>query len=158
MRVARPLAISAVVVLGLSAGAMLTEAVVFVDYWRSLSPDAFLDWFGKHEPALVAFFGPLQMAALLLILLAVLAHAFPRRQGLGLLGVSAALSIAVLGLYGLYFKDVNAAFVARSIAIGDVPAELERWATWQWARTGVGVSAFVAALLAVCPRPKARSE
>ena len=150
MRLAKQLAISAVVVLGLSAGAMLTEAVVFVDYWRSLAPEAFLDWFGKNEPALVAFFGPLQMAALLLTLLAVLAHAFPRREGLGLLGTSAVLSIAVLGLYGVYFKDVNASFVARSIAPGDVPAELARWASWQWVRTGVGISAFVAALLAVC--------
>ncbi len=150
MRVARPLALSAVVVLGLSAGAMLTEAVVFVDYWRSLSPDEFLAWFGKHEPELVAFFGPLQTAGLLLTLLAVFAHAFPRREGFGLFGISAALSIAVLGLYVAYFKDVNAGFVARSISADEVPAELLRWANWQWARTGLGIGAFVAALFAAC--------
>jgi hypothetical protein len=150
MRLARPLALSAVVVLGLSAGAMLTEAVVLVDYWRSLKPEEFLDWFGKHEPELVAFFGPLQTAGLLLTLLAVLAHAFPRREGSRLLGFSAALSIAVLGLYVAYFKDVNAGFVARSISADEVPAELVRWANWQWARTGIGIGAFVSALLAVC--------
>ena len=129
---------------------MLTEAVVFVDYWRSLPPLEFLDWFGKYEPALVGFFGPLQTAGLVLTLFAVFAYAFPRREGLGLLVLAAALSIAVLGLYIVYFKEVNASFVARSISESDVSAELERWALWQWARTGVGIGAFVAALLALC--------
>jgi hypothetical protein len=136
---------------------MLTEAVVFVDYWRSLPPEEFLDWFGKHEPALVAFFGPLQTAGLVLTLFAVFAYAFPRREGLGLLAFAAALSVAVLGLYVVYFKEVNASFVTRSISVGDVAAELERWAAWQWARTGVGFGAFVAALLAVC-RPDTSPE
>jgi hypothetical protein len=149
MLAARFLARFAVIVLGLSAGAMFTEAVVFVDYWRSLSPAEFLDWFGKNEPALVAFYGPLQTSALILTVLATLAHAFPRRSGLAEWIAATALSIAVLAMYAAYFKDVNASFVARSIGVSEVSAELRTWAAWQWVRTGVGTGAFLAGLLAV---------
>ena len=149
MRAAEAIALAAVVVLGLSAGAQLTEAVVFVGYWRSLPTEEFLAWFGKNEPRLVAFYGPLQVSALIVTALATLAHALQRRQGLGPLIVAVASSMVVLALYGIYFEDVNASFVARSIDVSEVPAELERWAAWQWLRTAVGTAAFVAGIVAV---------
>ncbi len=40
--VASTAALLAVIALGLSAGAMLTEGAVLVPYWRSLPPDSFL--------------------------------------------------------------------------------------------------------------------
>lgn len=144
-----------VIVLGLSAGAMLTEAIPFVSYWRSLPPDEFLDWFADNEPRLVAFYAPLQTTTLVVTVLATLAHAFPRRDGLVQWIAATALSIVVLALYGIYFKDVNAAFVARTIAAADVGSELERWAAWQWVRTVVGTAAFAAGLLAVCRAERA---
>jgi hypothetical protein len=135
---------------------MLTEAVLLVGYWRSLPAEEFLVWFGRYEPALVAFFGPLQTGGLLLSLLAVFAYAFPKRPGFGELAVSAALSIVVIGLYLAYFDDVNGAFVKGTFPLAEVPGELERWSRWQWVRTGVGFAAFVMALLALRHGPRER--
>ena len=59
-RVFTTIALAAVVALGLSAGAMRTEAVVFVSYWRTLPAGDFLRWFGENDALLVDFFGPLQ--------------------------------------------------------------------------------------------------
>ncbi len=149
MTVSTLVALAAVVALGLSAGAMLTEAVVFVGYWRSLAPADFLAWFRDNEPRLVSFFGPLQFASAALA--AVAAALCGRRGGAGgvLLGVAALLAVAAIALYPLYFRNANAGFATATIRPADVPTELARWASWQWVRTGIGVGAFVAALLAV---------
>lgn len=138
--------LAAVLCLGISAGAMLTEAVVLVDYWRSLSAADFLAWFAKNEPGLTAFYGPLQtVSGVLVAATALLAR---KRAGAGLYLVATILAIFALALYPLYFRDVNASFVAATIAPERVPEALASWSRWQWLRTAVGVSAFAAALLA----------
>ena len=37
-----------VVLLGVTAGAMLAEAAVLVPYWRSLAPVDFFDWYSAN--------------------------------------------------------------------------------------------------------------
>lgn len=148
-RLSTAVALAAVLALGLSAGAMLTEAAVLAPSWRAASAEDFLDWFGNNEPRLVAFYGPLEIASTLLAIGAASLYGLQRRAGGGLLALSAALSVVVLLLYPLYFEQVNASFVARSIASADVAVELARWQAWQWLRTAIGFAAFAAALLAV---------
>jgi hypothetical protein len=143
------LAALAVVALGLSAGSMLTEATVLVGYWRSAPPEEFLAWFRRYEPTLVAFYGTIEVVALIAAFLALFAHAFPKRPGFAETATAAGLSIVVLALYLLYFEDVNAAFVTGLIPVDEVAAELERWGRWQWLRTGVGLVAFAMSVLAL---------
>jgi hypothetical protein len=92
-------AFTAVVALGLSAGAMLTEAVVLVSYWRSLPAPDFLKWFGENEPRLVAFYSPLQIASTALTIAAACLFRLQLRTGGYLLIMSALLAIAVLITY-----------------------------------------------------------
>ena len=143
------LAALSAVALGLSAGAMLTEATVLVGFWRAAPPEEFLAWFRRYEPTLVAYYGTVEVAALLAAFLALFAHAFPKRPGFAETATAAGLSIVVLALYLLYFEDVNAAFVAGVIPASEIAAELERWSRWQWLRTGVGVVAFAMSVLAL---------
>ena len=138
-----------VVALGLSAGAMLTEAVVLVDIWRAMPPADFLLWFAENETHLVAFYGPLQTATTLLVLLSAAVSTLTRRPGSVWWAVSALLSIGVLALFFLYFSAANASFARQTLALEAVPAELLRWGKWQWLRTAVGVAAFAAALRAL---------
>jgi hypothetical protein len=122
---------------------------VLVPYWRALPAPDFLAWFRENEPRLVAFYGPLQVATALVAVAAAAVCRRRRRGGSGLLGTAALLAVGVLGLYPLYFRDVNASFVAGTVAPDAVGAELGRWSAWQRLRIGLGVGAFVVALLAV---------
>lgn len=139
------LALLAVAVLGLSAGAMLAEAAVLVPHWRALPPGEFLGWYAANASRLLDFFGPLEIAALALAILA----AAVRRRGRGAMTAAAALALAVLVPFPLYFRAVNASFADGSIAHDAVAGELARWAAWHWARTVIGVAAFGAGLLAL---------
>ena len=53
----------AVLLLGVTAGAMLAEAAILVPYWRSLAPADFFDWYAAHASLLVDFYSPLEIAS-----------------------------------------------------------------------------------------------
>jgi hypothetical protein len=138
----------AVVLLGLSAGASLTEAVVLVPEWRALPAARFLQWFHANEPRLTAFFGPLQLAALVASVAAAWLAVVARRPGAMMAVVSAALIAAVIVMYFVHFRGTNARFFAGTVPADAVAGELSRWAAWHWVRTALGIGAFAAGLAA----------
>ena len=135
----------ATLALGLGAGAMLAEAAVLVPWWRSMPPEAFLRWYAENARRLFEFYGPLEIVAAGLSLVAAILDRRTRRAFLA----PALLSLAVLAAFPIYFRDVNASFETGAIGVDRVPAELARWAAWHWGRTVLGVLAFATALLAV---------
>jgi len=146
----------AAIALGLSAGAMLAEQMVLVPYWRSLPPADFLRWFAANEPRLVAFYGPLEIASVALTFLATAVCITRRERGIGRLVLASLLAASVLAVYPMYFQAANARFVAGTIDVAGVVAELGRWQRWQWLRVALGVGAFIAAVAALAPGPAGR--
>jgi len=131
------------VALGLMAGALLAEGAILVRFWRSMQPEAFLGWYKEHAALLQKFFGPLEVAA---AVLTIVAATLSRSS---LLIVSALLAVAVLAVFPLYFQRANTSFAKGTIAATRVAEELRRWAAWHWSRTVMAVAAFLAAVVAV---------
>ena len=139
----------AVIVSGVSCGAMLTGAMVMVPFWRSIPAAEFLTWFGANADRMQFYFGLLQVATIILAITSAILFRIGRRPGTVLLSIAAVLAVAVLTAYPLYFRAANASFVATTVPIAEVPAELARWAAWQWVRTVAGLFAFAFTLLGV---------
>jgi hypothetical protein len=148
------LCLASVAVLGLCAGAMLTELLVLVPHWQALPPQEFLAWFRANSARLTRFYGTLEVAALGAAIAAALPFLRARSAQRTATLVAAGLACAVLATFLVYFGKANASFETGSIALSDVPAELVRWARWQWLRVALGLGAFGAALLAL-RRPRA---
>ncbi len=142
-----------VITLGLSSGAMLTEAVVLVGYWRSLPPQEFLNWFKSNEPLLTSFFGTLQILSLVLTVISIGLFRYLHRST-SIFLVSVVFSVLVLATYFLYFKGVNTSFLEGTIKLDMVANELIVWGLWQWIRTALGVGAFITAILATQEKTK----
>ncbi len=143
------LSILGVLVLGVTAGAMLAEAAILVPYWRSLAPADFFDWYAANASLLVDFYSPLEIASVLVALVCAVLYSAQSRPGARLWWVAALLSILVIATFFVYFKDANADFANRAIAEDSLPAALVTWSTWQWGRVGVGCAAFAASVLAI---------
>jgi hypothetical protein len=135
--------------LGLFAGAMLTEGMVLVPYWRSLSPAAFFAWYAANDRRLLRFFGQLTSATALLVVAAAVMALWTGHPAATHAVTSAALMIAVVASFPLYFKRANESFAAASIAPADIAAELARWAAWHWVRTAVSFIALFSAMAAL---------
>ena len=135
--------------LGVSAGAILTGAVILVPFWQAVPPADVLTWFAANAQRMLYFYGPLQSAgALLAVGVAVAVILGGSSNRLSAI-VAAVLALAVFVPYFLYFQHANASFANATITVADVPRELTRYAQWQWSRTGLSLAAFVASLLAL---------
>ena len=139
----------AAIALGLSAGALLAEGAVLVPFWRSQQPESFLAWYREHAALLLRFFGPLEVVATVIAILAAQLAWISGRGGAYLVIVSALLAVAVLASFPLYFQRANASFAAGTIAVDQVAQELRHWALWHWARTAIATASFILAVLAL---------
>ncbi len=137
--------------LGVFAGAMLTEALVLLPYWRSLRAAEFLSWYAVHGARLQGFFGPLTWIAGLLSLVAAIVSLWAGDEGKVAATSAALLMLAAVATFFLYFERANGSFASGSIDLAALPAELGRWATWHGARTGLSLAAVGSALLALQP-------
>ena len=139
----------AAIALGLMAGALAAEGSILVPFWRSLSPEAFLIWYKRHAILLLWFFGPLEVGAVLLSIVAAALGWIGDTSGRQLFTASAVLGVVLLALFPFYFQRVNASFTAGTIPLIDVPEELQRWSNWHWIRTLIAAVAFVIAVIAL---------
>jgi hypothetical protein len=144
----------AVIVLGLSAGAVLAEGAVLVPYWRSLPPASFLAWYRDNGKLLLRFFGPLEVVAAVLTMLAAFMSWTPGNPAALPLKISSLLAVLVLAAFPMYFQRVNASFADGTIEADEVAEELRRWSRWHWARVAVATAAFVAAASAMAVAPR----
>lgn len=133
--------------LGVSAGAMLAAGAVLVPHWRTLPAPDFFTWYAANGPRMYVLFSSLQAPAALLALAAAIAAWRAGTSDRRLWAIAAACALAVFVPYFAFFQQANAGFAAATTA--DVPAELARYAAWQWLRIGLGVGAFAASLLAL---------
>jgi hypothetical protein len=138
----------ATIALGLTAGALLAEALVLVPFWRSVPPTSFLSWYKINARRLYNFFAPLEVSTAALTVSAAILHGLTASTGNGLRYTAAILMVTVLAVFPIYFQRANASFADGSIAVERVAEELCRWGTWHWARTGIAIAAFACALLA----------
>jgi len=142
-------ALVATIALGVMAGALVAEGALLVPFWRSLQPADFLAWYKQHAALLQGFYGPLEVAAAVLTLLAAVLKWIIRDDGRYWLVSSAILGVLVLAVFPMYFQRANTNFRTGSIAIEHVQHELLQWSHWHWGRTMLSIAAFSAAVVAV---------
>ena len=137
----------ACLLVGLLAGGMLLIGVAFVSFWQSLSPSDFQTWFASHSHLIGRLMIPLGSGSIVVTLAALVATWHdPARRLWSLIAALAAIGVMVT--YPIFFAGTNDAFVRGGLSDSAARALLDRWATWHWFRTGLGIVGFVAALRA----------
>jgi hypothetical protein len=143
-----PLTLFAIAALGTFFGAMLTEGFVLVPYWRSLPAAHFYLWYGANDTRLVGFFGPLTWLAGLSALAAAGVSLWTAAPGRWYAAAAAACALAAVSTFFVYFERANGAFSQGQMPADELRVELERWAAWHRARSGLSLAALTAAVLA----------
>ena len=138
--------ILATVSIGLLVGSLLTEGCLLVPYWRSLSADRFHELYRDLHPRLYRYFTPLTIGTLILSMASAGTAVAVSSPGMWATVSSAALTLGAAGTHEIYFGKANARFAQGTLADVDLAAELARWSVWNWARVGLGLLAFGAAI------------
>ncbi|MEL6729298.1 MAG: DUF1772 domain-containing protein [Pseudomonadota bacterium] len=133
--------------LGLLAGALLTEGMILVPYWRKMDPAEFFRLHGDMGPSLFRYFAPLTTAAVLFaVLAAIMTLTSPTLSYARLIAGGGAM--LTLMIFFIYFKTANQSFADQSLSHDALKPELTRWATWHWIRTAIIFTAFACAVVA----------
>jgi hypothetical protein len=122
---------------------------VFVSFWKSLPPSDFQSWFASYSHLIGRLMIPLgaaSVAAAAATLVACWSGSWTRRRWLLVAALSA---IGVMVTYPIFFAGANESFVRGGLSNSAAQSLLDRWATWHWIRTGLGVVGFFAALRAL---------
>ena len=147
--VASALLILTCLVLGLLAGGMLVIGMSFVSFWKSLSPSDFQAWFASYSHLIGRLMIPLGGGGVAVTVMAAAAcwsGSATRRRWLL---IAALCAFGVMATYPIFFAGANEAFGRGGLSDSVARALLDRWATWHWIRTGLGIVGFVAALRAL---------
>lgn len=142
---ARLLNLLSVIALSLFSGAFLFIALVVVKFWQAVKPDVFLDWMSQHFFRFPVLMVPLNMIALLLTI-AAFGTAWKSQPATRLaLGLSSICIFFCTLTFPIYFAGANTEFLDQAIALPQISAAIDRWATWHWVRTGLAISALISA-------------
>jgi len=135
--------------LGVFLGAQITEGVLFVPYWKALSPKEFFELHQTYGKKIHQFFAPLTIIATVLPLLT-LAYGLitntPGNLSLILMGI---FTVGFFSTYFLYFKKANKLFAEARIPYKDLPAALNKWGNWHWGRIVFEFMALVCSMIAL---------
>lgn len=134
--------------LGLLVGALLAEAFLLVPYWRTLPAPVFFELHKDYGPRLYRFFAPLTIAGTLLPAVSAVAAILSSTATLPVV-LAGALSLAMVAIYGVYFKSANASFAQGRLTPAELSEELARWHRWHSVRLIIGLAAFALSLIAL---------
>jgi hypothetical protein len=148
-RAARVVDTTAVAATAAFAGGALLSQTVIVPNWRAMDPTAFLRHFATEGPVTGATVFPFEVASVILLCLAAYSAARNRRPGRLAWALAAASMVGTFVLLPIYFLPTNVAMLDPAFPPHAVPAELAAWYRWNWARTGLGLTAAVLACAAL---------
>jgi hypothetical protein len=143
-------------VLGWLDGGMLVIGVALVSFWKSLSPSDFQAWFASHSHLVGRLMIPLGVGGIAVTVAAVVACWQGSATGRRWLLIAAVSAMGVMVTYPLFFEATNEAFVRGGLSDSAARSLPDRWATWHWFRTGLGLVGFIAAVRALHGRASNR--
>ncbi len=125
---------SLVSVFSIFIGGQLTEAVLLVPYWQSLSATDFYSYYNEFGPSIGQFYTVLTIvAALIPISLAIYCKKInPVAFKLAL--SSSFFAILFVSSFYLYFKEANELFYEAALSDIELKNELVTWSYWHWGR------------------------
>lgn len=132
--------------LGIFFGTQLTEAILFVPYWKNLSADDFFTLHKIYGKKLHLFYAPLTIIAAILPVVTLIYSLISNAKTDFLLWTMSLFTILFFSSYYLYFKEANTAFANRLISNETLPLELIKWGNWHWGRVICEAIAFTSGL------------
>lgn len=128
-------------------GAMLVIGLVLGNYWKSLPPAEFLDWFATNSNLVARVIPLFVVPALVGLMGGVICdwHAPPRTLWLAALVCMA----GILAITFFFHLPMNSVFNAKAVPLADVSGMLDRWLWLHAIRIVLGLSASIFCILAI---------
>lgn len=123
-----------IVIFSIFIGSQITEGVLLVPYWQSLSSAEFYAYYSEFGPSIGRFYTVLTIiSALIPIFLAIYCRRM-NGDAFKFALISSFFAILFVASFYLYFKGTNELFYQAALSDSALKDELVRWSYWHWGR------------------------
>ncbi len=125
---------SSVVIFSIFIGSQITEGILLVPYWKSLSSNDFFAYYQQFGPSIGQFYSILTIiAALIPIVISIYCKRIDSKA-FKLALCSSFFALLFIACFYVYFKGANALFYQGTLSDVTLKKELVRWSYWHWGR------------------------
>ena len=125
---------SSVAIFSIFIGSQITEGVLLVPYWKSLSSNDFYSYYARFGPSIGQFYTILTIVAALIPISISIYCKRINSKALNLAIISSFFAILFITCFYVYFKDTNELFYQASLSDVELKKELVTWSYWHWGR------------------------
>ena len=115
-------------------GSQITEGLLLVPYWKSLSPDEFYDYYSQFGLLIGRFYTVLTIIAACISIATSLYCMYVKSKALRDSLVSSVFILLCIAVFYLYFKDANQQFFTANLNPVQLKSALETWEYLHWFR------------------------
>jgi len=123
-----------VAIFSIFLGSQITEGVILVPYWQSLSSDDFYSYYSKFGPSIGRFYTVLTIVAVLIPISVSIYCKSINSKGLKYALISSFFAVLFLSSFYFYFKGTNELFYQAAFNDVELKKELVVWSYWHWGR------------------------
>ncbi|MFT7037225.1 MAG: hypothetical protein ACJA2S_005769 [Cyclobacteriaceae bacterium] len=137
-----------VAIFSIFIGSQITEGVLLVPYWQSLSSNKFYAYYNEFGPLIGDFYSVLTItAALIPIGISIYCKSI-NSNALKYALISSILAILFVSSFYIYFKGTNELFYQAALNDIELKNELVIWNYWHWGRIIIECLSLVFLILA----------
>lgn len=118
-------------------GSQITEGVLLVPYWQSLSASEFYAFYQNFGPSIGRFYTFLTIIAALVPIVIMISCFLKKSKAFPYALASTIFAVLFLVCFYIYFKGINELFYQSAFSEEALKMELIRWNKWHWGRIGL---------------------
>ena len=115
-------------------GSQITEGVLLLPYWQSLSSNEFYFYYSNFGHLIGGFYTFLTIIAAIIPIIVFIYCKLTKSKGATFALISSVFAILFVASFYLYFKDANTLFFNATLNDIDLKKELITWGFWHWGR------------------------
>lgn len=124
-------------------GSQITEGILLVPHWQSLSSNDFYSYYNQFGPAIGKYFTILTIIAALIPISISIYCKITRSDAFIISLSSSFFAILFIACFYLYFKGANDLFYQANLSDADLKKELIDWAYWHWGRVVLEIISLI---------------
>ncbi len=146
---------SSISIFSIFIGSQITEGVLLVPYWQSLSSVDFYSYYNTFGPSINQFYTILTIIAASIPIFLTIYCKRINSNAFKFALISAFFAILFISAFYIYFKGTNELFYQAVFSDTELKEELVTWSYWHWGRI---IIEFISLVFLIISLDKIKSE
>lgn len=138
-----------IAIFSIFVGSQITEGVLLVPYWQTLSADEFYTFYQDFGPTINQFYTILTIIAALIPVALTFYFRIKKSRAFKFALISSFLAVLFVSSFYIYFKEANESFFQANLSEAELANELITWSYWHWGRIVIECGSLIALIFSL---------